>query len=582
MAKDKKMVPERPAYAPGTFVRPDKEMVHYRDGKFYEFRRKYVAVTRAGERGTRTWIKTAACPWFRGIETPEHGWFGLQEYVDMLDAGVDRIAELPYTRRQYATFYRDGFSPEICRAMLPYHVDAWAIGGLCLRTRGLELAATNPGVALLVARNRAFMGWVSKPWERARRLVLRRRRDILALAHFPESESTVRILAKIPPSALNVLCLRRLGFLLKTGEPPLLRALQGLPALSRLAVDILTDLNLQYLRTPAMLALACAKDPDNEDYRILRDTMSMTLSFSSRLNLAAEPLSPLHSLRQLRATHDRLITVINGYRPQSQIPFPEPPFPDMVTEGLAIEYLRTPAMLYEWGEAQRNCAASYHQRICAGTTFLYRVLRPEPATLSLKQYANGAWVVDELKATCNQPVRKETTGAVRLWMRAAHLGLEQFARACPLADREDAEFAIEAIHHWPQEELWARLSLLDMSPGVAAMPEGTYHAGTLFWMSRPEPALLVMAPDGERWKIAAVHCPHGRGGLSCRAHAAVRQWLWENARTGDWHQLDLPLVDAAPGDGPRRSPLALRRRSPPPTVVRQLEFPDLLQPGRAS
>ena len=92
--------------------------------------------------------------------------------------------------------------------------------------------------------------------------------------------------------------------------------------------------------------------------------------------------------------------------------FLEPPVPG--TEDIVP--LTDAGQLLEEGRAQRNCVGGYASRVAGGKVFVYRVLKPERATLSLRLGADGGWEIEQLLRACNQPVSPATTIAVLRWL----------------------------------------------------------------------------------------------------------------------------------------------------------------------
>jgi hypothetical protein len=100
-----------------------------------------------------------------------------------------------------------------------------------------------------------------------------------------------------------------------------------------------------------------------------------------------------------------------------QLPFPSPPIPD----GESIKALTCDADLYEEGGKQHNCVGNYSGTVRTGEVYLYRVLEPERATLSII-CQRGQWFIGELKTACNQAAKSETFDSVRAWLDANQLG----------------------------------------------------------------------------------------------------------------------------------------------------------------
>jgi hypothetical protein len=72
--------------------------------------------------------------------------------------------------------------------------------------------------------------------------------------------------------------------------------------------------------------------------------------------------------------------------------------------------------LIEEGRAQHNCAATYAQDIADGAMYIYRVLKPERCTLSIKKGKDGLWSLDQLKLACNASPQQATHQHVEDWM----------------------------------------------------------------------------------------------------------------------------------------------------------------------
>ena len=75
------------------------------------------------------------------------------------------------------------------------------------------------------------------------------------------------------------------------------------------------------------------------------------------------------------------------------------------------------AGLVDEGEAQGNCVASYAPRVRDGRTFIYRVLHPERATLSLVRTSPFTeWKIGELEGRYNTDTSQETEDFVQAWL----------------------------------------------------------------------------------------------------------------------------------------------------------------------
>jgi hypothetical protein len=127
------------------------------------------------------------------------------------------------------------------------------------------------------------------------------------------------------------------------------------------------------------------------------------------------------SLARLQTVHDevaesyrrrvRQLIEANGYGPGCFMP---PPLPGIAGQ---IEPITSPSDLVDEGEYQGNCVASYANRVREGDTYIYRVLHPERATLSLARRSPFSdWQIDELECRFNTDVAEETEEFVQAWI----------------------------------------------------------------------------------------------------------------------------------------------------------------------
>jgi hypothetical protein len=76
----------------------------------------------------------------------------------------------------------------------------------------------------------------------------------------------------------------------------------------------------------------------------------------------------------------------------------------------------------EEGISQHNCVADYGYRVMAGECFIYKVLKPERATLSIERGPDRQWHIGELKGACNILVHPQTRAFVREWLDRYRIG----------------------------------------------------------------------------------------------------------------------------------------------------------------
>jgi hypothetical protein len=68
------------------------------------------------------------------------------------------------------------------------------------------------------------------------------------------------------------------------------------------------------------------------------------------------------------------------------------------------------------GRKQRNCVGGYAPMVRGGGCYIYQVLEPVRATLSIVPGSDGDWRISELKAKANSLVSCSTTNTVKEWL----------------------------------------------------------------------------------------------------------------------------------------------------------------------
>lgn len=119
-------------------------------------------------------------------------------------------------------------------------------------------------------------------------------------------------------------------------------------------------------------------------------------------------------LAEVAGHHDEVLREFGTHRvlTSCEVEFPPPPLTGTAT----IVPLRTPWKLHEEGRQQGNCVGSYTEPVMAGKLYIYRVLRPQRATLSIGQGFDGNWQIQELLQSHDRPVSEATREHVESWV----------------------------------------------------------------------------------------------------------------------------------------------------------------------
>jgi hypothetical protein len=267
----------------------------------------------------------------------------------------------------------------------------------------------NPGLAFALASNRVFhRPAVKKPLRAARSQLRKKQREILSWLGFAPTESVRRILRKIDPSDLTV---ERLLYLRDgLSDPAVVKSLSHLPSVNSLVLRLATDPRLRGWFTPRWLAEVAADTgqvadpaggwPRQTPFDLLMDTLRML-----RLVGEGATIRPFSSSDHLRRTHDALVGRAGApdwgqewHGSRSALPdrFPAPPFPGTAK----IVPLLTPEALQNEGAEMRHCVVSHSFEVADGDAYVYRVVSPVRATLSIGN-VGGRWRPREMRGPGN-------------------------------------------------------------------------------------------------------------------------------------------------------------------------------------
>lgn len=316
------------------------------------------------------------------------------------------------------------FPGPIRRRLAAFPNRHWHLAVLMARCpASVDLVDGNPALAYALASSWCFRTHpVASPLRSARALLKQPQRRLLGWLGFPASASAVRILRKVPPAACTLPILLRLRDLMK--DPGTLGVLRHARVIRGTLVRLLDDPVLRPMLTPRLLAeLDASATPDrvHPALDLLHDTLRMRQQ--ERLDGAVR----FQSLAALRRHHDALVATLNerreleevhaealrdvGQPPPPETPFPSPPIPG----NSSIEPLTSAEALWDEGRAMDHCAGSHVPRVLSGWSYLYRVLSPTRATLSLDATEAG-WRLGQLHGPSNTPVPPETLAAVHRWL----------------------------------------------------------------------------------------------------------------------------------------------------------------------
>ena len=336
---------------------------------------------------------------------------------------LDSVVPAQRTRKTPAQLRKDAFDQlrfsmpkPVARTLEPFRNNQWALLMLLRYDRtALEVAENNPALAFALAQKlRGDRETIS-----ALQCSRMRQRDLLEVLELPSSSSAVKLFRKIAPSSINgdnwAAILHVIRKELTASKSPLFH----LPHINSGVVEILGNEATSRAATTQLLTEVSEDRAENHRGRVVH-LISSTLQMQDELH-NRDRISSFTSIGRLKEVHSeitaryrrriRQLLDANGHNTSL---FQNPPLPGIPG---CIEPITSPEGLVNEGEAQGNCVASYATRVQSGTTFIYRVLRPQRATLSIVRASPFAdWCIGELEGPYNTDVEPGTELFVECWL----------------------------------------------------------------------------------------------------------------------------------------------------------------------
>jgi hypothetical protein len=260
-----------------------------------------------------------------------------------------------------------------------------------------------------VAHVHKFNPTLCEPLAAAAKITALRQRDMLRWIGFPKTQAWANILAKIPPADVTLEGLKSLGQV--AAQPETEKQLQHLRTINGAVLALVSECRFTGLTTPTLLA-ELADSPDaalpQVAFHFLEDIFNLTRRLPN--NLGRQPIPNLAALRNRHVVVREAFEKYFENNPTETLP--PPPLPGIPS----IEPLVSANDLILEGCQQHNCVGGYTQWVQDGRGYIYRVLAPERATLSIVKGPDGCWCIDQLKLAWNNPTQPATRQAVQAWL----------------------------------------------------------------------------------------------------------------------------------------------------------------------
>ena len=283
-----------------------------------------------------------------------------------------------------------------------------------------DLLNSNPALAFGVCSAAKFtrIGRVGK--SHYRDLLNQKQRKIAAYLRFPDSKQTVKILKRIDSELLDLrhlLSLREIITEHKAARKLLSHtsiintAVMEFVTLAQHSPGMFTSMSTSFLHDIAA-TFPVGKDicsPTVETFEKCDEFIRYEFML---LDLDRyQGVANLRSIQNLLSKHHELVGSQNSEMVENDISFPDPPVPGNKN----IRYIASAGELGKEANRQKNCVSAYARDILMENVFVYKVFKPERATLSIRQ-KNSKWAIDQLECANNQNASPAAYNNVRKWL----------------------------------------------------------------------------------------------------------------------------------------------------------------------
>jgi hypothetical protein len=285
-----------------------------------------------------------------------------------------------------------------------------------------DLFETNPALGFCLAVADQIGSLIGSDHETAVRIAAWKQTDIMAQLGLPRSKRAARILAKIHPASMSRGV--AVGLRMSLRNETALKLLGHLPRLNIGVLALVNDPRMRPMVSAGLLEQVL-EDPRETYFPFAARELEAACVMSDALGVDLGHLR-LRERSRITSLHDEIAEDYlrhqalqhmqrhTGRRGKAILAFPPPPIPG----NMAIKPLQSPAALVREGTEQSNCVGSYAARVAAGNTYIYQVLAPERATLSIVRLDQGPWQIGELLLAHNRSVSLETRRWVKAWLDA--------------------------------------------------------------------------------------------------------------------------------------------------------------------
>lgn len=309
--------------------------------------------------------------------------------------------------------FRRALPEEIARILEPHVSHQWSLLELlATRPEALQLATHNPVLAYLLANNDHFRRNLTKPPAYLAKWRLDyTQKKLLEWLGFPGTQGTVNLMRKILPGSITPDSARLLRTALNE-LPTVPELLAHVRRINRSVIGLVINARLVPALTPGLLAEAAELD-DQPAGREPADRLLGALS--TVVEMGGNPrLRRLASLREIDRITAHVGKAYEEWKLDMRASRVKRPPPEGTRD---IVRLTTRAEVLQEGREQENCVGSRAESVLEGRTCIYRVLKPERATLQISRSSrSGRWCIMEVEARANTAASDQTVQHIQAWL----------------------------------------------------------------------------------------------------------------------------------------------------------------------
>jgi hypothetical protein len=354
------------------------------------------------------------------IQEKESGkWVSSKTDPDVL---IEQIDSKPKSISDFARVL-NSIRPEYMKAASKYIFRRNALLSIMHRAPGiLDIIRDAPGIAVLLADS---FGKGDFDIRNASRLVYEPRKDIVKSVGGQGTKSEVKMLSSIKGSSINTDSLKKVRRLL---EDESLKATERKLKINSIDEDLLNSIideqsyfdyrafskHVEYFYGYNHTATYTKDDWMFDKSRIKREINQLKRIIENQPNvdIYLENIQHCKSLLDLQEYKISLERK-KDFRPLNKC-FPEPP----INETENIRAIKSLEELALEGKEMNNCVFNYSDWIIHNRYFVYKVLKPERATLGISIEVERYFSIDQLKLKSNKIASEETWEAVKSWFEA--------------------------------------------------------------------------------------------------------------------------------------------------------------------